>query len=77
MYIEFRLPSGAAGQAAGWAVWHIKNAVEEWSKKHQIPYSQKTVKYTHRVCLNRPEDYTLFFLTWESRYRDFTLVDIP
>jgi hypothetical protein len=77
MYIEFHLPSGAGGQAAGHNLAHIKRELRAWSQRYQIPYTEKTVKYTHRVCFNSPDEYTFFALTWDSRYRDFVLIDIP
>ena len=64
MYIEFTLPTGAAGQAAAHSNMVINNALREWSNKYDIPYSTKIVKYTKRVTFNNDEHYSLFAMTW-------------
>lgn len=64
MYIEFRLPNGAGGMAAGYALGAIRNDIEAWAKKHAISYRTKLHKYTLRLCLNSDKEYTQFALTW-------------
>ena len=64
MYIEFQIPFGAGGAAAGHALGLIKKHVEIWSQKHNIPYTSKTIKYTHRVCFDNNDNYLFFSLTW-------------
>lgn len=64
MYLEFKLPTGAAGHAANFALNEIKNEVKLWAEKYNIKYSQKTIKWTHRVGFNEPEHFTLFSMTW-------------
>ena len=60
MYIEFSLPTGAAGHAN-----HIINsALHQWSDRYDIPYNTKIVKYIKRVTFDRDEHYTLFSMTW-------------
>jgi hypothetical protein len=67
MYIEFRLPSGAGGAAAGHAAYLIKKEVAEWAEKHQVPYRTKAHKYTLRVILESEQAYTHFQLSWDSK----------
>jgi hypothetical protein len=69
MYIEFRLPSGAGGAAAGTALAHINIDIDSWIRKHNIQYHKtKLHKYTYRLCLNSEQDYTQFALTWNPEY---------
>jgi hypothetical protein len=65
MYIEFRLPSGAGGMAAGHALSLIRKDIEAWAAKYRIEYRTKIHKYTYRLCLYSDKDYTQFALTWE------------
>lgn len=65
MYIEFRLPMGAGGTAAGHALRLIKKDIEEWAAKYDIKYKTKIHKYTFRLCLNNDKEYTQFALSWE------------
>lgn len=66
MYIEFALPTGAAGAAAGYANFVIETALKQWGKKHQIAYISKVIKFTKRVTFDQDQDYTVFALTWNS-----------
>jgi hypothetical protein len=67
MYIEFRLPEGASGQSPAHALLVIRRAIIDWSQKYNIPYTEKTIKHTHRVCFDSDEYYTFFGLTWVPR----------
>jgi hypothetical protein len=69
MYIEFRLPVGAGGMAAGVALNHINIDIDRWVTKHNIQkYKTKIHKYTYRLCLSSDRDYTHFGLTWDPIY---------
>jgi hypothetical protein len=69
MYIEFRLPSGAGGVAAGTALTHINIDIDTWVRKFNIEYHKtKLHKYTYRLCLATDKDYTQFALTWNPKY---------
>lgn len=65
MYIEFALPTGAAGATAGYANFAIETALKEWSEKQQIVYQSKVIKYIKRVTFDQDQDYTVFALTWK------------
>lgn len=64
MFIEFRLPSGAGGMAAGISKGAIERAVKQWSQKYNIPFTSKTVRYTHRVCFDDDKYYSFFATTF-------------
>lgn len=66
MYIEFSLPTGAAGMAAGHANHIIGKELAAWSEKYQIPYVTKNVKYTKRVTFEDDYHYSLFAMTWNT-----------
>ena len=66
MYVQFDLPPSLAHVVLG----AIKSSISLWAHKYNIPdsgYSQKTVKYTHRLGFNRDEYFSLFSMT----YTDF------
>lgn len=43
----------------------VKSEIETWAKQYQVVYTQKTIKHRHRLAFNRPQDYTLFHMTWQ------------
>lgn len=74
MYIEFKLPQTGGGYATAQA---ITIAIARWAKKYDVPqhqYSEKTIKYTHRLGFNREEYFSLFSMTWD--FYDFKIIDI-
>jgi hypothetical protein len=69
MYIEFRLPQGAGGAAAGMALGQIRKDLEAWFQKYSIQnYRTKIYKYTYRLSLGDDKAYTHFALTWEPKH---------
>jgi hypothetical protein len=69
MYIEFRLPQGAGGMAAGHALYLIKQDIHDWVERYSITdYRTKIHKYTFRLCLATDKDYTSFALTWNPKH---------
>ena len=73
MYIEFSLPNGSAGQATAHSLIIIRKALVEWGLKYNIPYTEKTIKYTHRVCFDDPNQYSFFAMTWNPDRRYYVL----
>lgn len=72
MYIEFTLPQGAGGYAAGHTLRLIKQEFEVWCNQYQIiQHQQKTIKYTHRITFDNDDFYTLFSLTWNPKGKHF------
>ncbi len=69
MYIEFRLPSGAGGAAAGTALAQIRKDLETWTAKYAVHnYRTKIHKYTYRLSLADDRAYTHFAMTWSPKY---------
>jgi len=64
MYIEFQLPRG---DEYGLVLEYIKVEIVDWATKYNIPYTQKTIKYTHRLGFNKNEHFSLFSMTWNSK----------
>jgi len=79
MYIEFRLPMGAGGAAAGAALAQIRKDLDTWATRYQIAaYRTKIHKYTYRLSFDNNKDYTQFALTWNPRYtvsNNFVLIN--
>ena len=61
MYIEFKLPQD---DSYGHVLAMIKTEIVNWATKYNIPYTQKTIKYTHRLGFNKDEHFSLFSMTW-------------
>lgn len=66
MYIEFTLPTGSSGMAAGYTKLHIEKALKEWSEKYDIHYKSKLQNYRLKITFSNPEHYAFWALTWES-----------
>ena len=68
MYIEFKLPTGSAGQAAAHYNSKIRLYIAEWAAKHNIhDYKFAIVdRYRLRCILAKEQDYTMFALTWHT-----------
>lgn len=65
--LEFRLPSGAAGMAAGMTKMAIKKKLDNLVSENKIgDYKHRTERYKFRVWLEKEQDYTVFFLMWET-----------
>jgi len=70
MFIEFQLPTGSAGMAAGMMLQTIKRELTQWSERYDIPYTSKTVRYTHRVCFEEDKLYEFFVMSWNPKGSD-------
>ena len=64
--IEFSLPSGSAGMAAGLHRQVIVRQLSQLKEKHSIDFKTNTDYYKLYVWLKNDSDYTLFFLVWDS-----------
>jgi hypothetical protein len=70
--IEFGLPTGSAGMAAGMHGQRIRKWLIEWKNKYNVDITiQPTVHKNYRswviVEFHRDEDLTLFALTWTHK----------
>ena len=70
MFIEFQLPTGSAGMAAGMMLQTIKRELNRWSERYNIAYTSKTVRYTHRVCFEEDKLYDFFVMSWNPKGSD-------
>ena len=82
MYIEFRLPTGAGGQAATMANHFLNKELHNWSDQYNIPYNTKIHKYTKRITFDDEATYSFFAMTWNpttkrfrSHFLDYRLVE--
>ena len=74
MYVEFQLPRNMGTRIMAEA---IKAEIAIWADRYQVPvsaYSQKTIKYTHRLGFNHERYFTLFSMTWDKY--DYQIVNI-
>lgn len=67
MYIEFDLPQGAGGQAAGFVNSILNKHLHAWSDKYNIAYNKKIHKYTVRVTFDDEKTYAFFAMTWNPQ----------
>jgi hypothetical protein len=71
MYIEFTLPHD---ESYGFVLNYIKLDIVDWASRYNIPYTQKTYKYTHRLAFNQDQHYTIFATTWHSSL-EYKIID--
>ena len=73
MYIEFDLPQD---ESYTFVLTMIKLNIIDWASQHRISYTQKTVKYKHRMAFDDDRYYTFFALTWAPEPKfEFKIVD--
>lgn len=79
MIIEFRLPNGAGGMAAGHASSMLRKKIAEWASKNGNPAYKAGVAMPYRYHLTFEDDiyYTLFALTFEQGklFSKFEIID--
>lgn len=63
--IEFDLPSGSGGMAAGMTRHAIGKQIHELSKKHNFIYKSKVKGYKFKIWLEHEWAYSLVILVWE------------
>ena len=66
MLIEFPLPSGAGGMVTAMARNVLQQKIKAWAQRHEVEYTEKTVRYTHRLCFDDDRYYTLFIMSWDE-----------
>jgi len=45
---------------------HVRQQIQDWADQYGIRYTQKTIKYKHRVSFDKDKDFTLFYMTWQG-----------
>ena len=71
VFIEFPLPQDTS---YGIVLNYIKLDIVDWATRYNIPYTQKTIKYTHRLAFDQDQHYTVFATTWNSKM-EYRLID--
>jgi hypothetical protein len=76
MYIAFDLPTKSK-EAYTWAWMMLGAELDTWSKKYNIIYQTKTVKYVKRVVLEPDDMYSFFALTWNPTVKtvDYRIIE--
>ena len=72
MFIEFKLPQD---ESYGYILNLIKIEIVDWTTRYNVPYTQKTIKYTHRLGFNDKKYFSLFSMTWTPEI-PFQIVNI-
>lgn len=79
MIIEFRLPTGAGGMAAGHASAQLRKKIAEWVEQHNNPVYKAGVAmpYRYHLTFEDEQNYTLFALTFEQGrlFSKFEIID--
>lgn len=65
MYIEFKLPSGAGGMAAGYTSQAINKKLAAWAEDYGYSYTTKYGRYRLWVVFDDPAAYTAFGISWQ------------
>ena len=71
MFIEFKLPQD---ESYGYVLNLIRLDIVDWSTRYNIPYTQKTIKYTHRLAFDQDRFYIVFATTWNSKI-EYQIID--
>ena len=64
MHVEFRLPTGAGGQAALYSCSVLNRELERWSTLYGFGYTTEITYYKMTVNFTDEQAYTHFALSW-------------
>lgn len=64
MHVEFRLPTGAGGQAALYSCSVLNRELERWSGLYGFSYTTEITYYKLTVNFTDERAYTHFALSW-------------
>lgn len=68
MYLEFRLPNGAGGMAAGYTKQAIRKQLTSVSEQYNLTVTKEvTMPYRYRIKLASEKEYTMFALVWNVK----------
>lgn len=76
-YIEFKLPSGAGGMAAGYRSQALRKRMNSWAEQNNTSIETHIRQYRFYVEFYSEQDLTLFCLQWpltSSEWDRFTVV---
>ena len=75
MHVEFRLPSGAGGQAALYSCSVLNRELQRWQSLYGFDYTTEITYYKLTVNFEDPCAYTLFALSWVCPQVRWQIVD--
>lgn len=78
MYIEFRLPSGAGGMAAGYTRFGILKKIKELAEQYEFKWDSYTKAHSLMIEFDKPETLTLFGIIWNKEkhpFREYVVKD--
>ena len=75
MHIEFKLPSGAGGQAAHYSCTLLNRELARWSDLYGYTYTTKITYYRLTVRLDQEQAYTWFALSWPQTQIKWQILD--
>ena len=64
MHVEFRLPSGAGGQAAHYSCSVLNRELARWQDLYGFQYTTHVTYYKLTVNFTDERAYTVFALSW-------------
>lgn len=64
MHVEFKLPSGAGGQAAHYSCSVLNRELARWSGIYGFAYTTEITYYKLCVRFENEQAYTMFALCW-------------
>jgi hypothetical protein len=64
MHVEFKLPSGAGGQAAHYSCSVLNRELARWRDLYGFEYTTRITYYRLSVTFTDDRAYTLFALSW-------------
>ena len=65
VYLEFRLPSGVGGMAAGYTSQAIIRRITAWTDQTGFTFQTKFGKYRLWIIFDDPVAYTAFGISWQ------------
>jgi len=71
MYVAFKLPQD---ESYGYVLNLVRLDIVDWATRYNIPYTQKTIKYAHRLAFDDDKHYTFFATTWTPNL-EYRLID--
>lgn len=75
MHIEFKLPTGAGGQAAIYGCSVLNRELEVWCKFYGFTYMKTVSHYKILIEFTDPRAYTVFALSWQLDTPRFRIRD--
>ena len=75
MHVEFKLPTGAGGQAAHYSCSVLRRELERWYSLYGVVYHTEITYYKLTLRFDDDSAYTLFALSWICPQVQWQIVD--